>query len=345
MSRVFVKGWGAVSPAGWGTAALIQALDGGLPLPPTELARPGWQKALRVRAVPKPQARPTFLSHPRLRRSSPVAHFTLAASIEALGDDAPKVAAGSIRLGVVFCVMSGCVQYSRRFFDEVIRDPSTASPLVFPETVFNAPASHLSAFLGSSAENYTVVGDATAFVHGLEIAAHWLKEGRVDGCLVVAAEELDWLTADAFRHFSRSVVCAEGAGALYLTSALTESTVVELDAVSDGVPFTEHVFPEEAVRRAAADLASSHDEELLVDGLRGGSRLDQPEAAAWQDWPGPRLSPKRLLGEALTASAAWQCIVGCAAIASGRHPSSRVSVVGPNAQAIAARFKSSRTVS
>ena len=73
MSRVFVKGWGAVSPAGWGTAALIQALDGGIPLPPSELARPGWQKALRVRCVPKPQARPTFLSHPRLRRSSPMA--------------------------------------------------------------------------------------------------------------------------------------------------------------------------------------------------------------------------------------------------------------------------------
>ena len=288
MNRVFVKGWGAVSPAGWGTAALIQAIDGGIPLPPSELARPGWQKALRVRCVPKPQARPTFLSHPRLRRSS---------------------------------------------------------PLVFPETVFNAPASHLSAFLGSSAENYTVVGDATAFVHGLEIAAHWLTEERVDGCLVVAAEELDWLTADAFRHFSRSVVCAEGAGALYLTSARTESTVVELDSVADGVPFTEHVSAEEAIRRAAAVLASSHDDELLVDGLRGGTRLDQPEAAAWQDWPGPRLSPKRLFGEALTASAAWQCVVGCDAVASGRHPSSRVSVVGPNAQAIAARFKSSRTVS
>lgn len=345
MSRVFVKGWGAVSPAGWGTAELVHALDDGIPLPTRELARPGWQTTLRVRSVPKPPSRPAFLAHPRLRRSSSVAHFTLAASIEALGDDGPEVASRAIRLGVVFCVMSGCVQYSRRFFDEVIRDPSTASPLVFPETVFNAPASHLSAFLGSSAENYTVVGDAAAFVHGLEIAAHWVSDGRVDGCLVVAAEELDWLTADAFRHFSRNIICAEGAGALYLTSRSTESTVVELDAVADGVSFTNRVSAEDAIRQADAGLASSHKDELLVDGLRGGTRLDQPEAVAWRDWLGRRLSPKRIVGEALTASAAWQCVAACNAIASGKFPCSRVSVVGPNAQAIVARFKSSRTVS
>ena len=345
MSRVFVRGWGAVSPAGWGAAPLVQALEAGVCLPTNELARPGWERTLRVRNVPKPEARPAFLAHPRLRRSSPVAHYTLAASIEAIGGDASGVADGTVRLGVVFCVMSGCVQYSRRFFDEVLRDPSTASPLVFPETVFNAPASHLSAFLGSSSENYTVVGDATAFVHGLEIAAHWLGEGRVDGCLVVAAEELDWLTADAFRHFSRSVTCAEGAGAVYLAAAPADSMCVELDAVTDGIPFTDRLAVEEAIRLSAAGLPVARNCELLVDGLRGEARLDQAEVAAWLDWSGPRVSPKSILGEALTASAAWQCIAACESVASGKHPAARVSVVGPNALAIAARFKSSRTIS
>lgn len=345
MSPVFVRGWGAVSPAGWGAPSLVQALEAGVGLATSELVRPGWQKTMRVRSVPKPEARPAFLAHPRLRRSSPVAHYTLAASIEAIGDDASRVADGSVRLGVVFCVMSGCVQYSRRFFDEVLRDPSTASPLVFPETVFNAPASHLSAFLGSSSENYTVVGDSTAFVHGLEIAAHWLGEGRVDGCLVVAAEELDWLTADAFRHFSRSVTCAEGAGAVYLAAAPANSTTVELDAVTDGIPFTDRVSVGDAIRLSAAGLPAAKGDELLVDGLRGAARLDRAEVAAWRDWQGPRVSPKSILGEALTASAAWQCVAACEAVASGKHPAARVSVVGPNAQAIAARFKSSRTSS
>src|SRR5262245_3371119 len=39
--HVLVQGVGAVSPAGWGVAALRAALDKGEPLPVKELARPG----------------------------------------------------------------------------------------------------------------------------------------------------------------------------------------------------------------------------------------------------------------------------------------------------------------
>ena len=86
-------------------------------------------------------------------------------------------------LGIIVCVLSGCVNYSRRFYDETLKDPGTASPLVFPETVFNAPASHISAFLGSMAVNYTLVGDAGTFLQGLATGANWLIEGKVSECL------------------------------------------------------------------------------------------------------------------------------------------------------------------
>ena len=46
MSRIFVAGLGAVSPAGWNVAALRDALDKGEPLPVQPLARPGWEKPL-----------------------------------------------------------------------------------------------------------------------------------------------------------------------------------------------------------------------------------------------------------------------------------------------------------
>ena len=57
MSRVFISGWGAVSPAGWGTAPLREALERGIPLAAQALARPGWTNPLRVREVPAPQPR------------------------------------------------------------------------------------------------------------------------------------------------------------------------------------------------------------------------------------------------------------------------------------------------
>ena len=63
MNNIFVCGLGAVSPAGWGVAPLREALARGEPLPIKELARPGWTDPLRVRAVPAPPQRPSFVTH------------------------------------------------------------------------------------------------------------------------------------------------------------------------------------------------------------------------------------------------------------------------------------------
>src|SRR5688500_17168315 len=215
MTDLFLQGIGAVSPAGWGVAPLRDAIRAAVPLGHKDFARPGWQKPLPVRQVPAPASRPSFLTHARLRRTSPISHHVVAAALEALGEDAPKI--NSLRVGIVVCVMSGCVNYSRRFYDEVLRDPATASPLIFPETVFNAPSSHLASLLGSTALNYTLVGDPGTFLQGLALAAQWLAAEELDGCLVAGAEELDWLTADAYQLFSREIIVADGAGAVYLT--------------------------------------------------------------------------------------------------------------------------------
>ena len=84
MSRVFVAGVGAVSPAGWNVAALREALDHGQPLPTEPVVRPGWEKPLQARPVPSPATRPEFLAHPRLRRTSPITHYAAAAALEAV---------------------------------------------------------------------------------------------------------------------------------------------------------------------------------------------------------------------------------------------------------------------
>ncbi|MBU6409688.1 MAG: hypothetical protein KGR98_04800, partial [Verrucomicrobia bacterium] len=199
---IFVHGTGAVSPAGWGVEKLCGAWRENHPLPVQELARPGWDSKLKVRHVPPPATRPEFLAHPRLRRSTAVAQYTVAAALEAIGADAAEIRSGQLQLGVVVCVLSGGVTYSRRFYEEVLRDPSTASPLLFPETVFNSPASHLASFINSDALNYTLVGDGGAFLQGLALAADWLADERVNACVVVGAEENDWIVSDALDLFA-----------------------------------------------------------------------------------------------------------------------------------------------
>src|SRR6266480_3940683 len=215
-AQIAVSGVGAVSPAGWGINSLREVVRERSRPALQQLDRPGWTNPLQVRRVPAPAKRPPFLSHARLRRTSPITQYAIAAALEALAEQNADSNKRSDRLGVILCVMSGCVNYSRRFYDETLRDPATASPLVFPETVFNAPASHLAALLGTTAVNYTLVGDPGTFLQGLALAANWLLRERVDGCLVIGAEETDWLTADAYRLFARKIILSEGAGALYL---------------------------------------------------------------------------------------------------------------------------------
>lgn len=338
MSRVFIHGLGAVSPAGWGVAALSEAVRRNIPLPATELLRPGWSRPLNVRNVPAPTERPAFMAHPRLRRCSSITQHAVGAACEALGTDLPLVQSGQLRVALVICAMSGCVTYSRRFYEEVLNDPSLASPLLFPETVFNAPGSHLAAFLNSRAPSSTLVGDETTFLQGLTLAAQWLEQGDADGCLVLGLEEADWLSADALRHFSRSAVHAGGAGAVYLRAGSQPANAVELDAITDVTTFPAETFRAAAAARIREQLPSGNADELLCLSSRNDTTTNDVEDQAWQDWSGERIAPKRVLGEAFTAAAAWQCVAACDALSRGIANAAIISVLGTNQTAAGARF-------
>jgi hypothetical protein len=336
-SEIFVHGTGGVSPAGWGKKPLLKAIAARTPLPIKEIPRPPANTPLRVRQVPAPNPRPTWLAHARLRRTSPITQYIVAAALEAIGADAARVTEGSLRLGMIVSVMSGCVNYSRRFYDETLRDPATASPLVFPETVFNAPGSHIAALLGTNAINYTLVGDPGTFLQALALAADWLTRGDVDGCLVVGAEEIDWLTSHAFQLFHRDIVLSDGAGAVYLRSVPSENGAVKLSAVTDSHLFTPNQSRVAALRETRRQLSVNGKSSLLVDGLQNLRRYDEAEAAVWNDWQAPRISPKKILGEGLMAAAAWQTVIAIDAVENGTS-SALVSVAGTNQQAIGASF-------
>lgn len=337
MRRIGISGWGAVSPAGWGVPAMRQALERGEPIPAQPLTRPDGQ-TLRVRNVPPPPTRPAFLAHPRLRRTSVITHASAAATLEALGQAGLTGDFGGKKIGLIVCMLAGCTQYTERFFGEVMRDPATAGPLIFPETVFNAPASHLAVLLGGVSACYTLLGDPASFLNGVALGADWLLEERVDACVVLGAEEPHWLLADALRHFDPQAVLGGGAGALCLTRAGEFPAPVELDCITDAFLHVRQRSRAAAALAARQALPPGVPDELLCDGLCGAPRSDKAEKAAWQDWCGPRLSPKQVLGEGLMAAAAWQCVAACDALATGRHTTAQINVAGINQQTVGARF-------
>ena len=257
-----------------------------------------------------------------------------------MGRDIAQVQNGRLRLGIIVCLLAGCVTYSRRFFEEALADPKTASPVLFPETVFNAPASHMGAFLGSSEMSYTLMGDESCFLQALPLAAGWLLNDRVDGCLVIGAEELDWISTDATRLFGRQIINAAGAGALYLREDRSEQALAELSAVTESFSCAGGQTRSEAARSVRRHLPTENSPELLCLSTHGLERSDAGEELAWRDWAGPRLAPKAVLGEAFTAAAAWQCVLGCESIRRKVVSAANVSVLGASQQAIGARFTS-----
>ena len=336
MSRIFVAGTGAVSPAGWGMGPLRNALQTGTPLPIQPLDRPG-SSPLRGRPVPAPATRPAFLAHPRLRRASPITHYAAAAALEAM---APLLArpAGIRRVGIVACLDAGCVQYSCRFFEETLKDPATASPLLFPETVFSAIASNVSSLLEQPPSLHTLIGDSATFLQGLALAADWLVESRVDACLVIGTGELNWLLADALWHLDHSAVLTAGAGAIALVCDESLSSGTELKAITSSHTYTSRVSRHNAASRMRQQLPAPGPGDLLCDSLGDNSRTNRAELDAWSDWTGPRLSPRRILGEGLVAATGWQCAAAVDLLNRGTHTGANVSVAGTNQQAIGARF-------
>ena len=325
--KVIISGLGAVSPAGWGVAALQVA--SGEPLPAALGSTPG--------KVPPLESAPAWVKHPRFRRASPLSKFAAAAAMEALGPArASLVQQGGCRLGIVFSVVNGCVAYSGKFYGEVLADPGTASPILFPETVFNAPASHLAAFLNVTGPVCSLVGDPAQYFAALDMAALWLEQSLVDACLVIGAEEADWLTSHAADLLLRGLPIAEGAGCLLLERGdhgVTLQSVAQHSVHRAG----ERAEASRALRATLTPWAAGT---LLVDDLTGHVRTDRATLEAWSDWTGPRCAPLQNLGHGLGASVPWQSVLAAHAVATGLAPEAIAVAHGTSHQIGLAHFRS-----
>lgn len=333
MSRnLAITGTGAVSPAGWGAGLLMEALRCGTMPAAGLLERASGEHAVSTTVLRVPPDNGCVPKAARLRRTSPISKFAAAAAMEALGETRLRQTSEGLRVGVILTLTNGCVNYSNRFFGEVLADPAMASPILFPETVFNAPSSHLSAMIGSTAPNDSLIGDGSGFLTGIDLAAEWLERGDVDGCLVVAAEEIDWLSAEALRLYSRALVPSEGAGAIYLE--MGEGAAI-IEALPEPVSFTGRSRMEAALKLRVGLSLVDDGSTLLVDSRSGIRNFDEPETAMWKDWTGPVWSPKRVLGDSMGAAAAFQVVAAVDALKSGPWNQVVVSSMGSNQQCAA----------
>ena len=333
---IIIAGWGAVSPAGWTSAELADATLNGQPLPITEDSRGEGAPLRKFRTVPAQAEVPAWMRHARLRRSSPVARYAVSAALSALSDQPVE----KETLGVIFVTMNGCVGFSRRFFSEVLTNPAFASPILFPETVFNAPSSHLSSLLGSPAVNFTLIGDSAQFLGGLDLAVQWLQEGRVPHCLVVASEEMDWLSTEALGLFPGHRVAAEGAAAVYLRPG-SDAGAMRIEHITTPVLMSSSENRTSAALRMRGTLSDQNlDARTVVCDSRCGSAVwDRPEEQLWAGTDAFIHSPARWLGDSSGVAAGWQTVLGCEFMKRNLSDTAIISAVGCSEQALAAVLK------
>jgi hypothetical protein len=267
--------------------------------------------------------------HPRLRRASDVTKYAVTAAHEAIGQERlKKLRARELNIGIILTFLNGCVNYSNRFFGEVLSDPTLASPMIFPETVFNAPASHIAASLECDGPVYTIIGDSATWFSAFSIAQEWIADGHVNGCLILCAEEIDWLTLEGLSLYSRELIATEGAAAVYVEANPSDIAVTRLNG-----PFN---YTDTAGRREAiSNIFSETPASILVDGLTNVHRIDRDEASITESWKGKRISPAAILGEGMGIRCGLQTIAAIEALRDG-NDSATIIASGGNQHAFSA---------
>ena len=346
-----IIGTACVTPLGKCAEETARRLRAGERATLTEVKNPESGRTFSAALVPA-----EFTAHlarePRLRRASAISLLAAAAGTAAMAESGVKFTpALKSRLAVVFGVSSGGVQYTRRFFEQIVKQgANAASPLLFPETVYNAPASHLAAMLGVDGATYTLVGDGTVGLQALEFGAQLIATDDADHVLVVAAEEFDWILSEAHRAW-RLVPSRDGSSAdewLRRGGPLAEGAAAVLLSRDPGaatVSFAEgrtHFSKAEApamLDAAVADCACAAPPDLIVSGANGtwaGAGIEGVLARRFPErWPAS-LKPGRATGECLGAGALLLVVLALEELQRTDARRALVASLGWNQQAAAA---------
>jgi 3-oxoacyl-[acyl-carrier-protein] synthase II len=327
-----IAGMGWVTPLGNGVDPVWKQLLQGYEATAAKISEQFGDRAYNAFRVPE-SVLTSLAPHPRLRRASAISRFAAAAGLEALQAAGVKLDSQSAeRIALVFAISNGGVIYTKRFYREIVEaGAQSASPLLFPETVFNAPASHLAAILGITGATYTLVGDSAVGLLAIKMADDLMANEALDYCLVVGAEEADWILCDAYRRWrllrltppvepfsekKRGMILSEGAGAVLLA----RDGLVVIEGIHPGMSYGKRAEAEEALKRILSNLSQMEID--FVISSANGTFIDEAECEALrQTIPDAFVyTAKPALGESVGAAGLWQVIVGTQALRCGELP-------------------------
>jgi len=336
-----IAGMGWVTRLGSGIDSVWEELLDGHEASATTISEKFGDRSYSVFRVP--ESAMAGSAHPRLRRASVISRFAAVAGLDALrGAGVELGSQNAERTALIFAISNGGVIYTKRFYSDIVdAGAQSASPLLFPETVYNAPASHLAAILGITGASYTLVGDGAVGLAAIKMAEDLMANETLDHCLVVGTEEVDWLVCDAYRRWrlvrtappiepfseqQRGMLLSEGAGAILLARlprhslAEAREAPLTIECAHPGGCFTKRAEAARILKRILTDLGQREID--LVISSANGTFVDQAECSALEQIIPETLvyTAKPALGESIGAAGLWQVILAAQALRSAELP-------------------------
>lgn len=193
---IVVSGFGTIGAYGSGADDLRRALASAEP-PWSRLAEidgsAGYHlaKAARKAFLVNPALLREWISPVEARRMSPPSKLAVAAARMAFQDAGLDAGASDERTGVVMATAFGPSSYSEGLLRQILLEsPDSASPLLFTESVANAPAAQIAILMRARGPSVTICQREAGALQAVAQGAADVAAGRVPVSLVGAVDEM-----------------------------------------------------------------------------------------------------------------------------------------------------------
>ena len=224
ITGIVITGTSALSAAGTGVAAIQELVHSGgdalTDIPFDVIAAEGYRWGMHSGFKAS-----DFMSPMKARKMDRCSQFAVSAVGMALADaglDLKEIAPErvGITLGSGFCGVSSSAEFITGYFTAGVQG---LMPMIFPNTVPNAPASNASIEHGIKGPNATMVQRFCSAESAFMLACRYIEEGRADVMLTGGIDELIPLMIKGFAAMGQmkpgSAPYGEGAGIIVLESA------------------------------------------------------------------------------------------------------------------------------
>lgn len=283
---------------------------------------------------------PETQGQPRLRRSGRISQLAGMAVQDALTDAGKEwTSEEASRTALIFLSTHGGICHTIRFFEGIARDGTAAgSPIFFPETVYNAPPSHIAAHLGIDGMVTSLVGDSSAVGAAVHTAEEWIYSGICEQCLIVAAEEIHPLLKKAYGHLRRGSL--DSGESIFLEAAaavlMGQKPGANVVHAHHGMVIRRDSHLPRTLRHLFHETANGKTPKMVLTSAMDAALKIKEHVAVAELWPDAQLfHPKDRLGESFAASSLGNVVIGESLLRQGETASILISLLGASGQASA----------